>query len=124
MKTIRYIILIAAVLGQAAIMHAEFRAGIAVQIVTPNPLLPVSGGVGPSNPVTKKYGDLTVRAIRRGDQYLLCSDGLSGHVDDEEMANLMLANSPQNAARKLVILACDRGGDDNITTVIARVDAQ
>src|SRR5216117_4281104 len=42
---------------------AEFRAGIAVRVVTPDPLLPVSGGVGPSHPVTKKEGDLTVRAL-------------------------------------------------------------
>lgn len=42
---------------------AEFRAGVAVKIVTPDPLLPVSGGVGPSNPVTRKEGDLTVRAL-------------------------------------------------------------
>jgi PPM family protein phosphatase len=83
------------------------------------------------NVITRSLGyqedvevDLTVRAIRRGDQYLLCSDGLSGHVEDDEMASLMGDNSPQNAARKLIILACDRGGDDNITTVIARVDAQ
>src|SRR5213592_4919215 len=42
---------------------ADFRAGIAVRVVTPDPLLPVSGGVGPSHPVTKKEGDLTVRAL-------------------------------------------------------------
>lgn len=40
-----------------------FRAGIATQIVTPDPLLPVSGGVGPSNPVKEKRGELTVRAL-------------------------------------------------------------
>jgi hypothetical protein len=44
-------------------LHAEFRAGIAVRIVTPDPLLPVSGGVGPSHPVNRKEGDLTVRAL-------------------------------------------------------------
>ena len=63
MKTIRVIVLFAVALGQAALVHAEFRAGIAVRVVTPEPLLPVSGGVGPSNPVTKKQGDLTVRAM-------------------------------------------------------------
>lgn len=40
-----------------------FRAGIAVRIVTPDPLLPVSGGVGESRPTTKKEGELTVRAL-------------------------------------------------------------
>ncbi|MCS6860614.1 MAG: hypothetical protein NZT92_09885 [Abditibacteriales bacterium] len=42
---------------------AEFRAGVAVRVVTPDPLLPVSGGIGPSNPVKEKRGDLTVRAL-------------------------------------------------------------
>lgn len=42
---------------------AAFRAGIAIRNVTPDPLLPVSGGVGPSAPVTKKAGELNVRAL-------------------------------------------------------------
>jgi hypothetical protein len=42
---------------------AGFRAGIAVRVVTPNPLLPVTGGIGPSHPVTRQEGDLTVRAL-------------------------------------------------------------
>jgi hypothetical protein len=43
--------------------RCEFRAGIAVRVVTPEPLLPVTGGVGPSHPVSRKQGDLTVRAL-------------------------------------------------------------
>jgi hypothetical protein len=42
---------------------AQFRAGVAVRVVTPDPLLPVSGGVGPSNPTSEKWGELTVRAL-------------------------------------------------------------
>lgn len=42
---------------------AEFKAAIAVRVVTPEPMLPVSGGIGPSKPATKKEGDLTVRAL-------------------------------------------------------------
>jgi len=42
---------------------AAFRAGIGVRNVTPDPLLPVSGGVGPSHQVTRKEGELTVRAL-------------------------------------------------------------
>ena len=41
----------------------EFRAGVAVRVVTPDPLLPVSGGVGPSHPASQKAGELTVRAL-------------------------------------------------------------
>lgn len=50
-------------LGTCLEVSAEFKAAIAVRVVTPDPLLPVCGGVGPSNPVNKKEGDLTVRAL-------------------------------------------------------------
>jgi hypothetical protein len=43
--------------------RAEFRAGAAVRVVTPDPLLPVTGGAGGASPATKKIGDLTVRAL-------------------------------------------------------------
>ncbi len=46
-----------------ASLEAGFRAGVAVRVVTPDPLLPVSGGIGPSHPVSRKMGDLTVRAL-------------------------------------------------------------
>ena len=42
---------------------AAFRAGIAVRNVTPDPLLPVTGGIGPSHATTRKEGELTVRAL-------------------------------------------------------------
>lgn len=48
------------VLGASA---DAFRAGVAVRVVTPDPLLPVSGGVGPSHPASQKLGELTVRAL-------------------------------------------------------------
>ena len=47
----------------AVAASAEFRAGIAVRVVTPEPLLPVSGGIGASKPTKEKQGDLTVRAL-------------------------------------------------------------
>lgn len=42
---------------------AELRVGIEVRKVNPDPLLPVSGGVGPSHPPKQRCGDLTVRAL-------------------------------------------------------------
>ena len=66
--------------------------------------------------------DLQVCALRRGDRFLLCSDGLSGLVEAAEMGEAVLDFGPQVAARGLVELACERGGDDNITVIILRVD--
>ena len=53
-------------LWQAAIfpaLAADFRVGVGSRIVTPDPLLPVSGGVGPSHATSRKEGDLEVRAL-------------------------------------------------------------
>lgn len=43
--------------------QAEFQVGTGLRIITPDPLLPVSGGVGTPNPTKEKKGDLTARAI-------------------------------------------------------------
>ncbi len=54
-----------------------------------------------------------------GDQILLCSDGLSGLVSDEEMGQIANESpEPQEACDRLVALAMERGGYDNITVVI------
>jgi protein phosphatase len=58
---------------------------------------------------------------RPGDQYLLCSDGLSGVVGDEEIAAELLRAPPEVAVRRLVDAANERGGPDNITVQIARI---
>ena len=58
-----------------------FRAAVAVRDVTPEKLLPVSGGVGASQPVTRKIGQLTVRALvleNDGTRVALCSTDFLG----------------------------------------------
>lgn len=68
-------------LFQAHDTRAECRAAIAVRDVTPDPLLPVSGGVGPSHPVNKSIGKLTVRALtveNNGVRVAICSTDFLG----------------------------------------------
>src|SRR6266487_3651259 len=62
MKT-KHAILTLCLLFAAWPVVADFRAAIAARTVTPEPLLPVSGGIGPSKPAQKKEGELTVRAL-------------------------------------------------------------
>jgi protein phosphatase len=57
-----------------------------------------------------------------GDVFLVCSDGLSGPVNDEEMGAILRSLSPQDAAETLVDLANLRGGPDNISVIVAQVD--
>jgi len=51
------------ILLSAGSVQAAFQAGIGFRVVTPDPLLPVSGGMGPSKPAQTKRGELTVRAL-------------------------------------------------------------
>ena len=46
-----------------SIARAELKVGVGKAIITPDPLLPVSGGVGPGRPATGKQGELTARAM-------------------------------------------------------------
>lgn len=63
--------------------------------------------------------------LRRGDRLLLCSDGLSGMVKAEEMRDAILEEETLDAAcRRLVARANERGGEDNITVVIAEVTGE
>jgi PPM family protein phosphatase len=55
---------------------------------------------------------------RPGDAFVLCSDGLANLVDDKEIQEVVAGHPPPDAARKLVELANERGGDDNITVIV------
>ena len=65
--------------------------------------------------------DLSMRDARAGDRYLLCSDGLSGVVSHETIAQAMQTPDPQACADRLIELALRSGGPDNITCIVADV---
>ncbi len=70
MVTLRTLLIVSTVILMSSGLHAQgFRAGAAKRIITPDPLLPVTGGFGPTAPVTEKRGDLAARAVvlQRGD---------------------------------------------------------
>ncbi len=59
--------------------------------------------------------------ILNGDKFVLCTDGLSNYVYDNELFSIVSANSVQLAAENLITLANEKGGNDNITVQIAEV---
>lgn len=85
----------------------------------------------PKNVITRALGmqenvtvDLQSDDAQPGDMYVLCSDGLSGMIEDEEI--LQLTQSEEDlgeACRKLVVLANEHGGEDNITVVVVRIES-
>lgn len=79
------------------------------------------------NVITRSVGyqeeedvDTTSLQLEDGDLLVLCSDGLHGKVPDKEISNLTKELETE-AVPKLIQLANDRGGDDNITVVVVRV---
>ena len=72
-------------------------------------------------PDPKVKVDLTHQEVRRGDVLVLCSDGLSGQVKKDEIAEIV-TKSPDlsSACDRLIALANERGGPDNISVVIGK----
>ncbi len=65
--------------------------------------------------------DLTYQAICKGDAIMLCSDGLSGLVNKDEIAKIVSQDKDLvQVCSDLIALANDRGGNDNITVIVAR----
>mgnify|MGYP002623790388 CR=1 FL=1 len=87
------------------------------------------GQVVPKNVITRSLGpNARVKIdfegpfpVAVGDTFLLCSDGLTGRVEDEELAAFMAHMPPREAAAALTNLANVRGGPDNITIIIVKV---
>jgi serine/threonine protein phosphatase PrpC len=66
--------------------------------------------------------DLSPRTARLGDRYLLCSDGLTGPVGPEALYDVLTGEADrQTVVKRLIELAKDGGGPDNITCVVADV---
>ena len=84
----------------------------------------------PKNVITRALGmqdqvtvDLQSDDVQPGDVYLLCSDGLSGMIEDDEILDVVSDQVDlDTACRRLIALANEHGGEDNITAVIVKID--
>ncbi len=65
--------------------------------------------------------DLLGLKLSPGDTFLLCSDGLSGVLEDRTLKEVLKNFPPEEAARRLVELANEWGGPDNISAIVVRV---
>lgn len=61
--------------------------------------------------------------VQAGDRFVICSDGLTGHVSDTEIGAVAANLTAGDASKLLINLANCRGGADNITVVIASVES-
>ncbi len=80
------------------------------------------------NVITRSIGtlatvepDVFVEFVRTGDIWVLCTDGLTAYIADDEIRHWCLELAPAEAVRKLIQMAKDRGGRDNITAMVLTV---
>jgi PPM family protein phosphatase len=59
--------------------------------------------------------------VQQGDSFILCSDGLANLVEDFEIRDAITSSDLKDAPKKLIDLANERGGDDNITVIVVRI---
>jgi len=65
---------------------------------------------------------ILVREVKEGEQYLFCTDGLTKHVSEKDILETVNSHPhPQRACDRLIELANQRGGEDNITVVLGYV---
>jgi len=64
--------------------------------------------------------DIEALTVSEGDRFVLCSDGLSELIsDDEILSEVQSSKKPEIVCDELVNLAIQRGGEDNITVIVA-----
>jgi PPM family protein phosphatase len=67
--------------------------------------------------------DTTEIDFKEGDILVVCSDGLSDKAFSEEIGEIVTQAAPEESCQKLVAMANERGGDDNITVIVLRLGA-
>lgn len=116
------------------------RAEAATQITRDHSLVAeqvASGVISAEEARTSNYRNVITRALGHrpkvevdifeidllpDDRVVLCSDGVHGHVEADEVASITLKQSPQEASQELIDLAMERGSTDNVTAAVIWFD--
>jgi protein phosphatase len=65
--------------------------------------------------------DTFVEPVQDGDTWVVCTDGLHSFVTDEELSAIIERYQPQESVKRLILLAKEHGGDDDITVIVVKV---
>jgi len=72
--------------------------------------------------VEELHLDMDIQQLARGDRYLLCSDGLTKHLHDLELQDLLKEGDPKTCCEKLIELTLERGAGDNVTAIVVDIE--
>jgi protein phosphatase len=103
--------------------HTEVQELLSQGVITPNEARTWPRG----NVITNAIGvsdepllDMNSGALQPGDAFLVCSDGLTQHVENAEILDCIRTSPAQDACDRLVELTLQRGGFDNVTVIAVR----
>jgi len=68
------------------------------------------------------YIDFDIQEMQSGDRYMLCSDGLTKHLEDIEFEEMLSEGSAEESCKELIALTLERGAGDNVTTIVVDVE--
>ena len=104
--------------------HTLVNFRLKLGLITPEEAANAPG----KNVITRAVGhqdyvevDTTSLPLQRGDRFLLCSDGLYGYIEEAELGAKMLGDRAE-VTQRLIDIANQRGGRDNITVIICDVE--
>lgn len=106
--------------------HSELQELLASGAITPEQAVTWTG----RNAITRAVGvvhtpelEITSAPLDPGDVFVICSDGLTRHVADQEIALCIDGNNSQQACDRLIAMTLERGATDNVTVIVVRYDS-
>ena len=103
--------------------HTEVQDLLVNGVITPEQAETWSG----SNAITRAVGvfdlpelEVISGSLNTGDVFVMCTDGLTHHVEDDEILRCVSTSMSQPACDRLIQLTLERGAVDNVTVVVAR----
>lgn len=104
-----------------SLVHEQVKAGVLPESAEEEHLYRnvLTRSVG-YEPIVKV--DIYQKKLEPGDKFLICSDGLITMLKDEEISKIVDKKSIDEALKKLISAANDRGGEDNITTILIDIE--
>jgi serine/threonine protein phosphatase PrpC len=110
-------------IGQVSRDHTEVEELVAVGALSredarnwPNNVITRAVGVAPDLEL-----EVVTGPVASGDIFVLCSDGLTKHVHDDEILEQVTSRNAQASCEAMLDLALERGGTDNVSVVVIRV---
>jgi protein phosphatase len=132
--------LLIAHVGDSRAYHIDGRSGVITQVTKDHSFvqaLVASGHITPEQARTHPMGSILYRALGQSpdlevdvyshyiyanDRIIMCSDGLTRHLDDIDLVEIVMSDpNPHVATEGLIALANSRGGEDNVSVIVIKI---